>query len=194
MEPFAADARLQEQMPASEPSPAVIPARPPAELDLPEVVRRAQLGSHAAFESLALAYGARLHRFIALRVGPAADARDVLQETLVAAWRSLPSLQDAERFWPWLAGIAANKAADAHRRHRPTAELDPELAGASGVGGTLEVREALAALPPAMREVVLLRFLLRLSEAETAAALGVRVGTVKSRAARARRALEEALR
>jgi len=180
-------------MPAPGPVPAVIAAPPAAELDLPEVVRRAQLGSHAAFESLAVAYGNRLHRFIALRVGPA-DARDVLQETLVAAWRSLPRLDSAERFWPWLAGIAANKAADAHRRHRPTAELDAELPGAPGVGGSLEIREAVAALPPAMRDVVLLRFLLRLSEEETAAALGVRVGTVKSRAARARRALQEALR
>lgn len=173
---------------------AVVPVRPVTELDVPETVRRAQLGSHAAFESLVLAYGSRLQRFLTLRLGPDRDARDALQETLVAAWRSLPKLEHPERFWPWLAGIAANKAADAHRRHRPTAQLDPDLRGSAGPGETLEVREALAALPAAMREVVLLRFLLHLSEEETAAALGIRVGTVKSRAARARRALLEALR
>lgn len=181
-------------MTAPEGSLRVIAARPPAEVDMVEVVRRAQLGSHAAFESLTLAYGNRLHRFLALRLGGDADARDVLQETLVAAWCSLPTLQDPERFWPWLAGIGANKAVDAQRRRRPTAPLDSEAAVPHVAGERLEIREALDALPPAMREVVLLRFLLRLSEEETAAALGVRVGTVKSRAARARRALLEALR
>lgn len=176
------------------PSHAAIRAGAPTEAELRDVVRRAQLGSHAAFEALAVAYGDRLHRFLVLRLGGPAEARDVLQETLVAAWRSLPTLQDPERFWPWLAGIAANKAVDAHRRRRPTAQLDDGLAAPHAAGEALEIREALDRLPPAMREVVLLRFLLRLSEEETAAALGVRVGTVKSRASRARRALLEALR
>jgi RNA polymerase sigma-70 factor, ECF subfamily len=194
MEPFWLEQRLGEQMAASDPHVAVFRSRAHAELDLPEVVRRAQLGSHAAFESLAVAYGQRLYRFLVLRLGGERDARDVLQETLVAAWRSLPTLDDPQRFWPWLAGIAANKAVDAHRRHRPTAELDPELAAPGGPVDTLAVREALDALPPAMREVVLLRFLLRFPEEETAAALGIRVGTVKSRANRARRILLEALR
>ena len=174
-------------------SAAAVAARA-AELDLAKVVRRAQLGSHAAFESLVLAFGDRLHRFLVLRLGTDGEARDALQETLVAAWRSLPTLEDPQRFWPWLAGIAANKAADAHRRRRPSAELDPHLAATAAPGETLEVREALTALPAGMREVVLLRFLLRLSEEDTAAALGIRVGTVKSRASRARRTLREALR
>jgi RNA polymerase sigma-70 factor, ECF subfamily len=196
MEPFEPQPRLQEQMsaaPHGRVAPA--PARPGPELDVAETVRRAQLGSHAAFESLVLAYGNRLHRFLVLRLGGDRDARDVMQEALVAAWRSLPTLQDSERFWPWLAGIAANKAADSSRRHRPTAQLDPGLPSANGAAAdALEVREALDALPEPMRDVVLLRYLLRLSEEETAAALGIRVGTVKSRASRARRGLLEALR
>jgi RNA polymerase sigma-70 factor, ECF subfamily len=195
MEPFEARVRQEEQMTAPDAAGAALPVRSAPELGLAEVVRRAQLGSHAAFESLVDAYGNRLHRFLVLRVGRDRDARDVLQETLVAAWRSLPTLEDPERFWPWLAGIAANKAADAHRRHRPTVQLDPELPSANGVAAdAFEVREALVALPAKLRDVVLLRFLLRFSEEETAAALGIRVGTVKSRASRARRALLEALR
>lgn len=174
-------------------SAAAVAARA-AELDLPKVVRRAQLGSHAAFESLVLAFGDRLHRYLVLRLGTNGDARDALQETLVAAWRSLPSLEDPQRFWPWLVGIAANKAADVHRRRRPGAELRPALPAAAVPGDTLEVREALKALPAGMREVVLLRFVLRLSEEDTAAVLGIRVGTVKSRANRARGALRETLR
>jgi RNA polymerase sigma-70 factor (ECF subfamily) len=54
----------------------------------------------------------------------------------------------------------------------------------------LEFREAVAALPATFREVVFLRYFLELSEEETAHALGVRVGTVKSRTNRARKALQ----
>ena len=57
-----------------------------------------------------------------------------------------------------------------------------------------DVLAALERLPAAAREVLLLRYLLRLSEVEVAEVLGVRVGTVKSRAARARRRLLEELR
>ena len=57
-----------------------------------------------------------------------------------------------------------------------------------------DVLAALERLPAPAREVLLLRYLLRLSEVEVADALGVRVGTVKSRAARARRRLLEELR
>src|SRR5688572_24325104 len=77
-----------------------------------EAVRRAQAGDADAFEELVLSFGPRLHRFLAVRLADERDARDALQETLLAAWQGLPRLRQADRFWPWLAGIAANKAAD----------------------------------------------------------------------------------
>lgn len=58
----------------------------------------------------------------------------------------------------------------------------------------LGVRDAVAALPEPFRQVLLLRHLLGLSEAEVAEVLDTRVGTVKSRSARARKALEDLLR
>ena len=60
--------------------------------------------------------------------------------------------------------------------------------------GALEIREAVAALPEPLQQVLLLRYLLGLSEAEAAEALGIRVGTVKSRTARARTAFMEVWR
>jgi RNA polymerase sigma-70 factor (ECF subfamily) len=157
-----------------------------------ELVRRAQLGSGAAFEQLVVRYGARLHRYLRIELRHESDAHDALQESLTAAWRGLPGLRRADRFWPWLAGIASNKAADIHRRRRPTADV--ESAGESHDDDLLlETREALSALPAHFREVLLLRYLLGLSEEEAATALGVRVGTVKSRCSRARRALLEEL-
>ena len=163
--------------------------------DTAAAVRRAQKGSEDAFEELVRSFGPRLHRFLAVRLGDERDARDALQETLIAAWQGLPRLRRADRFWPWLAGIAANKAADAARRRPSLNGHRPELAAdvVSDAHGALAVRQALDRLPERWREVLLLRLVLGLSEEETAAALGVRLGTVKSRTARARGRLLELL-
>ena len=158
--------------------------------DEAELVRRAQLGSAAAFEQLVLTRGPQLYRYLAARLRNDAEALDALQETLTAAWQGLPGLRQTERFWPWLVGIAAHKAADAARQRLRTEDLDVEAGGAPSQD-VLEIREAVAALPDQFRQVLLLRYLLGLSEEEVAEALGIRVGTVKSRSARARRALME---
>jgi RNA polymerase sigma-70 factor (ECF subfamily) len=169
-------------------------ASPPAagELEEAELVRRAQLGSSAAFERLVLARGPQLYRYLAVRLRDEGDARDALQETLVAAWQGLPTLKAASRFWPWLCGIAAHKAVDAARAGSRTTLHDPDRL-APDEDELLGFRDAVAALPEHFRQVLLLRHLLGLSEAEVAGVLGTRVGTVKSRAARARKALEELL-
>ena len=165
-------------------APAAPPVRPDA--GLTRLVARARLGSSSAFEELVREFAPRIYRFLVLRLPNESDARDALQETLIAAWQGLPRLREVERFWPWLAGIAARKAADSLRR-RPAvpSELSAEWP-APELATKVELKAEIADLSPALRDVVLLRYLLQLSEDETAAALGVRVGTVKSRAARAR--------
>lgn len=157
------------------------------------LVARARLGSSSAFEELVREFGPRVYRFLVLRLANESDARDALQETLIAAWQGLPGLRDVDRFWPWLAGIAARKAADSLRR-KPAfvSEIAPERP-APELAAKLELKAAIDDLPPALRDVVLLRYLLRLSEDETAAALGIPVGTVKSRATRARQKIADAL-
>ena len=162
-----------------------------AAIDDAELVRRAQLGSAAAFETLIVRYGGRLQRYLRIELRNENDAHDAMQESLTAAWRGLPALRRADRFWPWLAGIASNKAADLHRR-RPRTDV-AERTESREDGLLLEAREALASLPEQHRRVLLLRYLLGLTEEEAAVALGVRVGTVKSRTSRARRALLEEL-
>ena len=146
----------------------------------------------AAFDELVEPYVQRLYRFLVLRVGNEPDARDALQETLLAAWLGLPQLRHRDRPWAWLVGIAANKAADSARRKTvgvPIESAEPSYTESL----SSDTRAALARLPRTAREVLLLRYLARLTEEETAAVLGVRVGTVKSRAARARRQLLEEL-
>jgi RNA polymerase sigma factor (sigma-70 family) len=170
-----------------------VPSPAPLEAADAELVRRAKLGSAAAFEQLVLGFGPRVYRYLALRLRDDSAALDALQETLAAAWQGLPGLKQPGKFWPWLLGIAAHKAADSARNRMPASEDDLELP-ALEEEGVLEIREALFALPAHFREVLLLRYFVRLSEEEVAEALGVRVGTVKSRSARARKALSELLR
>lgn len=160
---------------------------PPAARPVPEV-----RALEHAFDELVEPYVQRLYRFLVVRLGHEADARDALQETLLAAWLGLPKLRERDRPWAWLVGIAANKAADSARRRRHGVTL--EAADLSYTESpSSETRAALARLPHKAREVLLLRYFARLSEEETAAVLGVRVGTVKSRAARARALLLEEL-
>lgn len=161
-----------------------------ANMEEPELVRRAQLGSSAAFEQLVVSRGPQLYRYLWVRLRNESDARDAFQETLAAAWQGLPSLKSRDRFWPWVVGIAAHKAADAARERIRTSDHQSEELGSED-DHLLEVRDAMDALPGQFREVLLLRYFLQLSEEEAAAALGVRVGTVKSRSARARKALME---
>jgi RNA polymerase sigma factor (sigma-70 family) len=148
----------------------------------------------AAFHALVVPFAQRLYRFLVVRLRDEREAKDALQETLLAAWKGLPRLRDAEQPWPWLAGIAAHKATDVARRRKHLLPLGERTERGYDVDGeAADVRAALDRLPEGAREVLLLRYLLRLSEEETAAVLRVRVGTVKSRAARARRLLLEEL-
>jgi RNA polymerase sigma factor (sigma-70 family) len=162
------------------------------ELDEEELVRRAQLGSTAAFDQLVLCRGPDLYRFLVVRLRNESDARDALQETLAAAWRGLSGLRQREKFWPWLLSIAARKAARTTGRRSEEVLQDVELLGHDDER-VLEIRHCLQSLPADFREVLVLRYALRFSEEEVADLLGVRVGTVKSRSARARTALKELL-
>ena len=155
--------------------------------------RPGQPDRHGDFEAFVSPYVQRLYRFLVLRLGDERDARDSLQETLLAAWQGLPQLREKDRPWSWLAGIAAHKASDSARRRLravPLSSVDEPYEE----GDAADVLAALERLPASAREVLLLRYLLRLSEVEVAGVLGIRVGTVKSRAARARRRLLEELR
>jgi RNA polymerase sigma factor (sigma-70 family) len=163
------------------------------EPDEAELVRRAQLGSSAAFDKLVLTRGPDLYRYLFVRLRNESDARDALQETMTAAWRGLPALREPVRFWPWLVAIAARKAAAIARSRGPETQYDLDLLSHEDES-VLELSDAIGRLPDHLRDVLVLRFQLQLTEKEAAEALGVRVGTVKSRSARARKALMELLR
>jgi len=153
---------------------------------LVEAVRRAQGGDEPSFHAVVEELGPQVYRFLVVRLGHEGDAKDALQETLIAAWRGLPDLRQPDRVRPWLMTIAARKAAEAFRARPVFVDAaERELATPDAVG-LFEIREALDALPPGMRDALLVHCLLGFTEQETAQVLGVPVGTVKSRVSRAR--------
>lgn len=169
-----------------------------------ELVLRAQHGDARAFADLVRPHWEVAFRVALVVTGDPAEAEDAAQEALVNAWRALPRFRPGEPVRPWLLRIAANQARNRRRSAGRRARLALRAAAASAVAespsaGTLaaaadERRRLLAALeelPDDARLVLVCRYLLGLSEQETAAAAGVRVGTVKSRTARALERLRE---
>ena len=158
-------------------------------MDQRALVERASEGDHDAFVALVDASLARLDAAAWLILRDAELARDAVQDAMVRAWRDLPGLRDPDRFDAWLHRLTVNACLDLarHRRRRiievELTPLDhPAVADTPRVVADRDVLDrALDRLDPEQRAVVVLRFFLDLSLPETAAALGIPIGTAKSR-------------
>ena len=137
----------------------------------------------------------RLRRYARALVGDRATADDLVQDTLERAWSKLHLYRQGTDLRAWLFTVMHNVHVNRMRASRPSDPLDdemPELAQRATQGDSLLVRDlerGIAALPLAQREVLLLVALEDLSYDETARALGIPIGTVMSRLARAREKL-----
>jgi RNA polymerase sigma-70 factor, ECF subfamily len=145
-------------------------------------------------------YGAVYGRLVGqlyLVTGDLHDAEDVVQEALTRAAARWPRLREYDVPEAWVRRVAVNLATDGFRRARRRLALAVRLgAGFDPDPPTLDglaVTQALRALPRDQRAVVVLHHLLDLPLDRVAAELEVPVGTVKSRLARARRALAASL-
>jgi len=138
-------------------------------------------------------------RTAAAIVGSDAEAHDIAQDTLVAAWVHLPQLRDVERFDAWISRTLVNNCRQSLRRRRrePRGDIDAgELSVRDHVAGSLEtasIRAAFQRLSVDDRHILLLHHLHHLPLNEIARQLGTPIGTTKSRLWRARKALERAL-
>ncbi|MDQ3688808.1 MAG: RNA polymerase sigma factor [Chloroflexota bacterium] len=168
-----------------------------------EIVVQAQSGRAEAFEVLVQRHGRDIYRMASAIVGPD-DARDVAQETFIAAWRQLPRLRDPGRFEPWLRRILVNRSRNAlrSRNRRPTLSLSVpgpahELASPRDFREAADARQALdgafAALSADQRAVIALHYGAELSIREAAESMGVAAGTAKSRLNAALRRLRAAV-
>jgi RNA polymerase sigma-70 factor, ECF subfamily len=176
-------------------------------LDDVELVERARRGDLRAWETIVRSYQGIAFRTAYLLSGSTADAEEAAQDGFVKAYRALGRFRRGAPLRPWLLRIVANEARNRRRTagrrealalraaaaDRPgDAVPSPEAALLAGESRT-RLLEAVNALSEEHRLAVACRYFLELTEEETAAALGVRRGTVKSRLSRALARLREDL-
>ena len=158
-------------------------------MDQRELVERAGRGDQDAFAQLVRERIARLDAAARLILHDPELARDAVQEALVGAWRDLPGLRDPDSFDAWIHRITVRSCLGIlrRRRHRVVeVELTPMADVPVGDTDSFivdrdEVERALRRLQPDQRAVVVLHYFLGLPLPETAEALGIPLGTVKSR-------------
>lgn len=177
------------------------------------LVSRAQTGDFDAFEELVKRTEARLYAHLLRLTENTADARELLQESYLSAYKNLGSFKGESSFSTWVYRIATNHALMHFRKKKPETsfeelpipsheelkkrtindwDLDPgEMAHKNEVKRLLD--EAIMKLPPPYRAVVALRDIEGLSTEETALSLGINPGAVKTRLHRARIFLRELL-
>ena len=170
-----------------------------------ELFARAKRGETAAYEEIVQRYQQLAFRTAYVITGSAADAEDAAQDGFVKAYRALASFRSGAEPRPWLLKIVANEAhnrvrsigrrhqlelrlAEGHRLsdgHRPGGAAPSPEAAAVAAEDTRRLLGLVNQLGEEDRIVIASRYFLELSGEETAAALGVPEGTVKSRLSRA---------
>lgn len=137
------------------------------------------------FERLFIENRRALERFVRWRISNIADADDVLQNTLLAAWSSRNSLKNTDAFKAWLLQIARNFCNNFYRKNGGRDEIPLDTCEASLFAQSSErgifVRDTLGRLPENSAEILRLTYFEALPQAEIARLLNVPLGTVKSR-------------
>ena len=154
-----------------------------------DLVIRAMAGEHDAFSELVRAVLGKLFVTARLILRDSDLAQDAVQEALVAAWRDLSGLRDPDRFEAWLRSLLVRACYREARKDRRRRRIDLVIRPVEGVeldpGTELadrdEVERAFLRLEPEQRALLVLHFYQGLSLSETAEALGLPVGTVKTR-------------
>ena len=170
-------------------------------MDQRDLVMRAKRGDQDAFATLAGAAVARLDAAARLILRDGDLARDAVQDAMVRAWRDLPGLRDPDRFDAWLRKLTVNACIDvARRRRRRSIEVEltpilmPSIADDSaGIAEREQLDDALRRLDPEWRAIVVQHFFLGMPLAEIAVAMGIPIGTVKSRLHRSLHAMRSTL-
>jgi RNA polymerase sigma-70 factor, ECF subfamily len=166
-----------------------------------ELVERAREGDNDAFDALVGTTIARLDAAARLILRDPDRAKDAVQEAYARAWRDLPGLRDPDRFEAWLHRLLVRACYDdLRRRRRRPIEIEITPLGSPSIPDVQsrwadrdQLERAMRTLQPDLRTVVVLFYYLDTSIPAAAEALGVPVGTVKSRLHRARQELRAAL-
>ena len=178
-----------------------------------ELVARAKAGDQSAFEQLVLDNQNRIYTLAVRMTGDREEGADLAQEAFIKAWQGLPTFQGDSSFSTWVYRLASNVCIDFLRQQKRRREVEPVLSLDDEESAWMEpadytqdphrqleraevgraVDRALQSLPDNHRQILVMRELSGLSYQEIGDALGVDIGTVKSRIARARVALRKKL-
>jgi RNA polymerase sigma factor CnrH len=170
------------------------------------LVIAAREGDAQAFAALMRRHKAWVYRFVRIYAGDREEAYDLLQESFVSAWRALPRFDPDRSFPAWLRRIALNKCRDPARRravkraamtlfaflaegHTEATEADDAQRDAA----LQRLESAIAKLPRALKEPLILTALEGLSHKQAAEILGITAKAVELRVYRAKRRLSEGL-
>ena len=195
IEPFGAPVRLTERA-----------GRDPGNERVFPLLQRMAKGDEAALRELYLAYSRTIYAFALRRLRDAAEAEEIVVDTMHEVWRHPERFRGDSKFSTWLLGIARFKLLSLIRgrepQHEEIGELEETLE--SGEEGSFEilaqkqrreaVRQCMDKLPLEQRECLHLVFYEGYDLAEVAAVLGCPENTVKTRLFHARRKLKNALR
>lgn len=164
----------------------------------PEVLERFRQGDDAALKVVYEQFHGPVFAISMSIVRDRGLAADATQQTFVSAWRAADTYDPGQPLAPWIYAIARRKAIDIYRKRKRVVvsdELDT-VSHSPGMVSTwemFEVRAALDQLPDEEREIMRLSHLEGFTHAEIAEAIGIPIGTVKSRSHRAHQRLLELL-
>jgi RNA polymerase sigma-70 factor (ECF subfamily) len=167
-----------------------------------DLIARFRSGEADAFAELVSRHERRVYNLAYRMLGRAEDARDATQDAFVSCYRNLAKFRGDAAFATWLHRIAVNACYDVLRKRPPDpVELTEATAGAGGgqsdiadqAAAALDVQRALLTVPGEFRAALIMHDIQGLPYEDIAMALGVPLGTVKSRLHRGRVALGQAL-
>lgn len=169
-----------------------------------ELLRSVAAGDAAALERLYARHAGALFGYLHRLAGDRMTAEEILQDTMLAIWRSAGAFESRAKVTTWLFGVARRQAHNRLRvrpgpqpaatelSDRPDQGAGPEELAIAAAGGT-PVAAAIDLLPDHHRDVIALVFVAGLPLADVAEVLAIPVGTVKSRLFHARAAVAAAL-
>jgi RNA polymerase sigma-70 factor (ECF subfamily) len=176
-----------------------------------DLVRQSLAGRAAAYEELVRRWAGRITALCHAKLGCAATADDVAQETLLRGYRALQSLSEPDRFGAWLSTIARNNCINWLRSRQRTQVTFTALGHGNNLEGVLssqsyeeepeldrddearKLRSEVSALPQEFREVLTLYYHHEMTYREMAQVLGISPATINARLTKARGLLRERL-